>query len=64
MLHLGRGSWSAVQALRLDAAAARQLAATFGHRVAQDLSAFAAALERDVDEFDRALLEEALRPTD
>jgi hypothetical protein len=64
MLHPGLGSWSAVRALRLDAAAARNLAATFGHRVARDLSAFAAAIERDVDEFDRASLEGALGPTE
>jgi hypothetical protein len=64
MLHPGPGSWSAVRAFRLDAAAARDLAATFGHRVARDLSAFAEALERDVEAFDRASLKGASRPTE
>jgi hypothetical protein len=62
MLYLGLGSWSAARALRLDAAAARHLAATLGHRAARDLSAFAAALESDARDFDRALLRG--RPTE
>jgi hypothetical protein len=58
MLHLDMGSWSVVRTFRLDAAAARRLAATFRQPQAiRDLTDFADTLEKDADELERTLLD-------